>query len=243
MTKQSIIILSGAGLSAESGIKTFRDSDGLWENHDVNEVASLKGFQNNPSLVHSFYNERRRELKSVEPNEAHRALAKLETVSAIEILHVTQNIDNLCERAGSKNMIHMHGELLKCRCLMCGEILEGDEDTDTSIACPICNFTSEWGGIRPHIVWFGEIPLRMNEIEEALSSCDLFIAIGTSGKVYPAADFVRIAKKNGAKTILLNKEKTSNLKYFDEVITGNASELVPALVTKIVTNANDVRLV
>ncbi len=222
-----IVILSGAGLSAESGIETFRSDTGLWANHDVNKVASLKGFRNNPTLVHDFYNDRRAQLQNVEPNAAHFALAKLEKVDGLEVLHVTQNVDNLCERAGSKNLIHMHGELLKARCQMCGEVFDGDGETSVSESCPECGFTSKWGGLRPHIVWFGEMPFKMNEIEKAISNCDIFVAIGTSGKVYPAAGLVKIAKSYGAKTILINRDEPDNLLDFDQIIQGKASIEVP----------------
>ncbi len=222
-----IVVLSGAGLSAESGIQTFREKDGLWENYPVEEVASMEGFTSNPSLVHTFYNERRQQLQTVEPNAAHKALADLEQTPGIELFHVTQNIDDLCERAGCRNVVHMHGELLKCRCLMCGKVIAWNQDTDIETACPECGFISEWGGLRPHIVWFGEMPLRMNEIEAAITDCDLFAAIGTSGKVYPAAGFVSLAKGYGKKTVLLNKDAADNDNLFDEVITGNAGAVVP----------------
>ena len=222
-----IVVLSGAGLSAESGIETFRAKDGLWANHSVADVATVEGFTADPALVHKFYNERRRQLKEVEPNAAHYALAKLEKILGIDLFHVTQNIDDLCERAGAENLVHMHGELLKCRCLMCAEVIKWERDVSIHIPCPKCGFKSEWGGIRPHIVWFGEMPMRMNEIENALNNCDLFVAIGTSGKVYPAADFVNIAKSAKAKTLLLNKDPAENNHLFDDSIIGNATEIVP----------------
>lgn len=156
-----IIVLSGAGLSAESGIETFRAEDGLWANHSVEAVATIEGFNADPILVHKFYNERRRQLKEVEPNAAHYALSKLEKTPGIELFHVTQNIDDLCERAGVKKLVHMHGELLKCRCLMCDEVIEWESDVSIHTPCPECGFKSEWGGIRPHIVWFGEMPMQI----------------------------------------------------------------------------------
>ncbi|MDD5597932.1 MAG: NAD-dependent deacylase [Victivallaceae bacterium] len=222
-----IVVLSGAGLSAESGIETFRAKDGLWANHSVDAVATVEGFNADPALVHKFYNERRMQLKEVEPNAAHYALAKLEKTPGIDLFHVTQNIDDLCERAGAKELIHMHGELLKCRCIACAEVMDWRRDTNIHTTCPECGFKSEWGGIRPHIVWFGEMPMRMNEIEKALQSCDLFVAIGTSGKVYPAARFVQIAKDAKAKTLLLNKDPAENSYLFDNSIIGNATEIVP----------------
>jgi NAD-dependent deacetylase len=230
-----IVVLSGAGLSAESGIETFREKDGLWNNYPVNEVATLEGFTDNPALVHGFYNERRRKLQTVKPNAAHYALAELENSPGIELFHVTQNIDDLCERAGSKKVVHMHGELLKCRCLMCSEVVCRDRDTNTELKCQKCGFTSKWGGLRPHIVWFGEMPMHMDEIEAALKNCDLFAAIGTSGKVYPAAGFVQTAKEFGKKTVLLNKDAVDNNGYFDEVITGKASQIVPKWVKSLIT--------
>ena len=222
-----IVILSGAGLSAESGIETFRAKDGLWANHSVDDVATMAGFTANPTLVHNFYNARRRQLKTVKPNAAHYALAKLETMPDIELLHVTQNIDDLCERAGEQKLIHLHGELLKCRCLMCAEVIDWQRDASIDISCPKCGFNSEWGAIRPHVVWFGEMPLQMNTIETALKSCDLFVAIGTSGKVYPAANFVQLAQNGQAKTLSLNKDPAANNQLFDNSITGNATEIVP----------------
>jgi len=229
-----IVVLSGAGLSAESGIETFRDEDGLWENHSVSDVATLEGFTANPTLVHKFYNDRRNQLKEVEPNAAHYALAKLQNMPDIELIHVTQNIDDLCERAGEQNVIHMHGELLKCRCLMCSEVFDWDRDASIHIPCPKCGLKTEWGAIRPHVVWFGETPLYMKEIEKALQSCDLFVAIGTSGKVIPAARFVQIAKDANAKTLLLNKDPAENSHLFDDSIIGNAAEIVPQWVESLV---------
>ena len=178
-----IVILSGAGLSAESGIRTFRGVDGLWEGSSTSKVATLKGFQKNPDSVHRFYNERRKDVQKANPNATHFALAKLEHIPEIELFHVTQNIDDLCERAGCKYVHHMHGEVLKCRCLLCGDIFECIDDINTGVKCPSCNFTSEWGSLRPHIVWFGETPFGLPKIEKAIKSCDLFVAIGTSGKV------------------------------------------------------------
>jgi len=222
-----IVVLSGAGLSAESGIATFRDQDGLWENHSVDDVATLAGFTEDPALVYSFYNQRRRELQTVEPNAAHIALAKLEKERGADFLHVTQNIDDLCERAGANKVLHMHGELTKCRCLFCAEVVTWTCDADIDSVCPKCGFKSEWGAMRPHVVWFGEMPMRMKEIENALRCCDLFVAIGTSGKVYPAAGFVQIAKEANAKTLLLNKEPPLGENLFDKTIVGNATEIVP----------------
>jgi NAD-dependent protein deacetylase/lipoamidase len=230
-----IVVLSGAGLSAESGIETFREENGLWANHCVDDVATMEGFTANPVLVHNFYNERRQQLNTVKPNAAHKALARLENNPEIELYHVTQNIDDLCERAGSKSVIHMHGELLKCRCLQCNKVVSWHKATDIDMACPSCGFTSEWGSLRPHIVWFGEMPMFMNEIESAIRDCDLFVAIGTSGKVYPAAGFSETAKNFGAQTLLLNKDVVDNNNLFDDIIIGNATEIVPDWVNGIST--------
>lgn len=230
MIKMKLVILSGAGLSAESGIQTFRDADGLWNDHSVDEVATLVGFTENPEMVHAFYNQRRREAGKAKPNAAHLALASLDTLSGAEVLHVTQNIDDLCEQAGSCNVLHMHGELMKCRCLSCGEISACNYDLDVDDYCESCGFTSEWGALRPHIVWFNEVPMHLQIIEQALNQCDLFVAIGTSGNVYPAAGFAQRAQAAGAKTVLLNKEAPVNAAMFDEIILGNASEIVPGWV-------------
>ncbi|MCK5844822.1 MAG: NAD-dependent deacylase [Victivallales bacterium] len=223
----NIVVLSGAGLSAESGIETFRGNGGLWDGNSVDDVATLNGFTDAPAFVHEFYNMQRRRLKDVNPNAAHFALAELEKSPGVEFTHVTQNIDDLCERAGAENMIHMHGELLKCRCLRCSKIILWDGDTSIRTICPECGSKSEWGGLRPHIVWFGEVPLHMKEIDAALKKCDLFVAVGTSGKVHPAAGFVRTVKESGARTFLLNKDSADNDAIFDETILGAATEIVP----------------
>jgi len=181
-----IVILTGAGISAESGISTFRDAGGLWENHPIEEVATPEGFARNPALVHRFYNLRRLALKTVEPNAAHIALAKLETeltVKGGQLTLVTQNVDNLHERGGSKSVIHMHGELTSIRCTACGARQKYEGETSTEMPCPNCNTPA----LRPDIVWFGEMPFFMHGIEAALEGCDLFVSIGTSGAVYPAA--------------------------------------------------------
>ena len=220
----SVVVLTGAGISAESGIKTFRAADGLWENHSIEEVATPEGFNSNPELVYEFYNQRRRQVISAEiqPNLAHIALAKFEHMHEGLFLLVTQNIDNLHERAGSKNIRHMHGELLKMRCTQTDQIFEMQYDFDTETNCECCQ---QEGNLRPHVVWFGEMPLYMDEIHSALASCDLFIAIGTSGNVYPAAGFYQTAKSGGAQTVELNLEPTESA--FDKNIRGKATEIVP----------------
>lgn len=225
----SIVILTGAGISAESGIKTFRDANGLWENHRVEEVASPAGFSNNPDVVHQFYNQRRRQLLSqeVQANSAHIALAKLEAHFAGDFLLVTQNVDDLHERAGSKKLVHIHGEILKKRCNQCGTVSEALSDLTTTDVCSDCQYI---GSLRPHIVWFGEMPMEMQRIHSALRGCDLFVAIGTSGNVYPAAGFVEVAKHSGAKTHLLNLDESQNGTEFDTEDYGLATEIVPPFV-------------
>lgn len=222
-----IVILTGAGVSAESGIRTFRAADGLWEEHRVEDVASPEGYAADPALVQRFYNERRRHLIGGEanPNPAHHALARLEAEHAGEVLLVTQNIDDLHGRAGSKNLIHMHGELLKIHCDRCGTVRETRGDVSVDEPCHDCD-----GRMRPHIVWFGEMPLQVEDIYEALEQCDLFAAIGTSGNVYPAAGFVRVARSVGAHTVELNLAASEVNTDFAETRLGPAGEQVPAWV-------------
>lgn len=231
---KNIVILTGAGISAESGINTFRDQNGLWENHDVMDVASPSGFDRNPELVHKFYNQRRTQLMSedVVPNAAHRALAKLEKELDGEVTIITQNVDDLHEKAGSHDVIHMHGELTKMRCKETGKILTWKKDLTTLTKCPCC---FKAGNLRPHIVWFGEYPLFMGKIEEKLNSCDLFISIGTSGQVYPAAMFVDIVKANDVTAIEANLEETNISESFDYHLTGKASVVITELVETILT--------
>ena len=223
---QSIVVLTGAGISAESGIKTFRDIGGLWENYRVEEVASPEGFTADPVLVHRFYNLRRRNLLhgGIDPNPAHKALARLEQEFPGDFLLVTQNIDNLHERAGSSRMIHMHGEILKMRCSVSGQVFPIDHDLSVEDRCECCR---EPGRLRPHVVWFGEMPMAMDLIYAALDSCDLFISIGTSGNVYPAAGFVQVARAAGAYAVEINLEPSAVESDFHEHIYGPASEKVP----------------
>ncbi|GJM13989.1 MAG: NAD-dependent protein deacylase [Pseudohongiella sp.] len=230
----SIVVLTGAGISAESGIKTFRAADGLWENHPVEDVATPEGFERNPQLVYEFYNERRRQLKSdqVGPNAAHSYLAKFEHEFPGQFLLVTQNVDNLHERAGSENLLHMHGELLKMQCLNSRLVFDIDQDFGFDTDCRCCRSP---GNLRPHIVWFGEMPFHMNEINQALENCDLFVAIGTSGNVYPASGFYQTAKIRRAHTVELNLESTSS--GFDEHICGNATEIVPKYFEKLLATS------
>jgi len=230
---QSIVILTGAGVSAESGIRTFRASDGLWEDHHIEDVASPDGFVKDPDTVHYFYNQRRNQLlhKHIEPNQAHIALAEFEQRFSGEFTLITQNIDNLHERAGSNNLYHMHGELLKIRCKQSGAIYKCRGDTSPLSLCDCCNMP---GNLRPHVVWFGEVPLYMNEISRALSHCDLFIAIGTSGNVYPAAGFFETAQAAGAHTVELNLESSNNGSRFREQHYGLASEVVPDYLSRLI---------
>lgn len=224
---QSIVVLTGAGISAESGIKTFRAADGLWENHAIEDVATPEAFIRDPELVQRFYNQRRQQLlNGIEPNPAHCALAEFAQRHDGEFTLITQNIDNLHEKAGSANVIHMHGELLKSHCTRSGEVQSCFEDLSTNSTCPCCELP---GTLRPHIVWFGEMPLSMELIQQSLSRCDLFVAIGTSGNVYPAAGFFQLAKHAGADTLELNLETSVNESAFDYSLQGLASSLVPTI--------------
>lgn len=219
-----IVVLTGAGISAESGLKTFRDNNGLWENHRVEEVATPEAFARNPALVYRFYNLRRAALNEVEPNIAHRALADAEARLGEHFTLITQNVDNLHSRAGSQRLWHMHGELIRARCLQCNDSLLWHNNLDHRSECPGCGALS----LRPDIVWFGEMPKYMDEISRALTSCDLFVAIGTSGQVYPAAGFCEMARSVGARTVQLNLEPSANTHGFDECHYGPATEVVPA---------------
>jgi NAD-dependent deacetylase len=225
---QRIVVLTGSGISAESGLATFRDKDGIWTKYDYREVATPEGFAANPALVHEFYNDRRRNLKTVAPNAAHLALAELEERLAARggaLLIVTQNVDDLHERAGSKNLLHMHGELAKARCSLCAAVEGWTEDLSVETACPSCGAS---GGMRPDVVWFGETPMHMDEIAVALVEADLFVSIGTSGAVYPAAGFVAEARGLGIPCTELNLDPSENAFTFDERRYGRASEIVPA---------------
>lgn len=230
-----IVVLTGAGVSAESGIRTFRDCNGLWENHRVEDVASPEGFARDPDLVLDFYNQRRTQLLSdeVKENAAHLALAKLEKEHAGEILLVTQNVDDLHERAGSENLIHIHGQLLQKRCTRCKKVSEVRCDLSAKDVCESCGHT---GSLRPNIVWFGEMPFEMERIEGALQKCDLFISIGTSGAVYPAAGFVSVANSCGAETVILNLEESDNNYAFDRGEYGPATEIVPKFVDELLVS-------
>ena len=226
---KKIVVLTGAGISAESGIKTFRSADGLWENHPVEDVATPEGYQRNPELVLDFYNQRRRDLSQehIKPNAAHYALAELEANFNGDFLLVTQNIDNLHEKAGSKNIIHMHGELLKVRCPKSDKVIPWQGDLISTDMCRCCQPAAQ---LRPHIVWFGEMPQSLDIIYYHLAHADLFIAIGTSGNVYPAAGFVEEANSVGADSIEINLDASEVQSLFTQVLLGKATELVPQLV-------------
>ena len=226
-----VVVLTGAGISAESGIKTFRASDGVWENHRIEDVATPLAWIKNPKMVWEFYQGRRKQLLEVDFNVAHRALVELEKYLEDHFLLITQNVDDLHSRAGSERLIHMHGELRKLRCEGCENIviaMEKPNLTDKYVSCEKCSSNR----LRPHIVWFHEMPFKMNEIYDAVERCDVFIAIGTSGHVYPAAGLLAIAKDVGAHCIGINLEPPENVDLFDEFHQGLAGELVPELISK-----------
>ena len=233
---RSIVILTGAGISRESGLATFRDPDGIWARVRIEDVATPEAFRADPGRVQAFYNARRRALldPAVGPNPAHLALARLERDWPGDLLVVTQNIDDLHERAGSRHVLHMHGELLKARCTACGRIVPVAEDLTPDLVCAGCDGT---GTLRPHVVWFGEMPLHMRQIDQALARADLFVSIGTSGNVYPAAGFVTEAQAAGARTVELNLERSDVASQFDEQVHGRATEIVPAFVDEILAAA------
>jgi len=229
--KEKVVVLTGAGISAESGVPTFRGGDGLWEGHRVEDVATPEAFLRDRDLVQDFYNARRRFLRSgIEPNEGHRALAEFERKSEAGLTLVTQNIDNLHERGGSGQVWHMHGELLKARCLACEEVREVSGDLGRESECGNCGVAGE---LRPDVVWFGEMPYFMPEIERALSDCGLFLSIGTSGQVYPAAGFVELARGAGAETIEVNLDETGSSSRFHRTVRGKAGEVLPGLVEEL----------
>jgi NAD-dependent deacetylase len=233
-TSGNIVILTGAGISKESGIDTFRDKDGLWTKVNVEDVATPEGFARNPHMVHDFYNQRRRGLRShnIRANAAHMALARLEQRwKGGRVLLVTQNIDHLHEQAGSRALVHMHGEMFKARCEICAGVHAWHEDLGLETECPNCRST---GCMRPHVVWFGEMPFEMDRIYEALGRCQVFISIGTSGNVYPAAGFVQEATfRARAHTVELNLEPSDGANLFAEQHYGPATEVVPRYVDKL----------
>jgi NAD-dependent deacetylase len=232
----NIVILTGAGISAESGVPTFRADDGLWLGHRVEDVATPEAFARDPALVQDFYNRRRRQLTQVQPNAAHRAIAEIAARWSGRLTLVTQNVDDLHDRAHAETppaagfeLIHMHGELLKAVCTATGHVCDWTKDLDAFHDSPF----SPDGFLRPHIVWFGEMPLAMDRIERALSACDLFVSIGTSGAVYPAAGFVRQARMAGARTVEINLEPSLGASLFDEGVYGRATETVPAFLDSV----------
>ena len=231
---RNIVVLTGAGISAESGLNTFRAADGLWEDHRVEDVATPEAFVRDPALVHRFYDARRARLAEVEPNAAHLALARLDAEWPGELLIVTQNVDDLHERAGTKRLLHMHGELMSGWCLSCDERFGWEGDMGEGASCPVC---ASAGAVRPNIVWFGEMPYEMDRIEQALMGADLFVSIGTSGAVYPAAGFVQTARYRGANTLEINLEPSQGSIFFDERRFGPAGVEVPAWVEELLQSA------
>jgi len=227
-----IVILTGAGISQESGLPTFREAGGIWASVRLEDVATPEAFARNPARVQEFYNLRRRQLQdpAVRPNAAHEALARLEALRPGDIMIVTQNIDDLHERAGSRAIVHMHGELLKARCTACGRTTEWYDDITSNDACPSCAIE---GRLRPHVVWFHEMPLGLDAIYQGLAECKTFVAIGTSGQVEPAAGFVAAARRAGAHTVELNLEPAAAGGLFAECIHGPATHIVPQYVDRL----------
>ena len=229
----NIVILTGAGISAESGLATFRGPEGLWEGHRVEDVATPEAFARDPVLVHRFYDARRENLARVEPNDAHRALARLDAEWPGGLLIVTQNVDDLHERAGAQRLLHMHGELKSGWCRACDARMAWEGEMGGHAMCPECGAS---GAVRPDIVWFGEMPYEMERIDRALMDADLFVSVGTSGNVYPAAGFVQTAKYVGARTLEMNLEPSLGSHLFDESRTGKAGELVPSWVEEVLND-------
>ena len=230
----NIVILTGAGISAESGIATFRASDGLWEDHRVEDIATPEGFARDAALVQRFYDARRSRLAEVASNPAHAALARLDAEWPGDLLIVTQNVDDLHERAGAKRLLHMHGELNSAWCLACDGRVRWEKELGTGPDCPRCGTA---GRMRPDIVWFGEMPYEMERIDRALMNADLFVSIGTSGAVYPAAGFVQTARYCGARTLEINLEPSQGSSFFHETRMGRAGDLVPVLVEELLSGS------
>lgn len=228
---QKIVILTGAGISAESGMGTFRDEGGLWSQHRIEDVATPEGFARNPQLVQDFYNARRQQAAGAVPNAAHEALARLQRDLDGEVVIVTQNVDSLHEKGGAEGVIHMHGRLAGALCSDCGHRWEAPAEMRVDEPCPHC----KGPGGRPDVVWFGEIPYFMDEIADHLAQADLFVAIGTSGEVYPAAGFVQEARRYGAKTLELNLEPSSVVSSFAETRFGPATQIVPDWVDELLS--------
>jgi NAD-dependent deacetylase len=235
MQYKTIVILTGAGISADSGLDTFRDEGGVWSRYAIEDVATPEAFARNPALVHDFYNMRRETALKARPNGAHAALARLEADYPGTVWVITQNVDNLHEQAGSRNLIHMHGELARLRCTGCGTVHDWLEAASQETVCPACACV---GKMRPHIVWFGEIPMDLDRIERLLMACDLFVSIGTSGNVYPAAGFVDMVRGLGrARRVELNLEPSLGQSLFDEGIYGRAGDIVPEFVNRLMADA------
>lgn len=233
-TYHNIVILTGAGISAESGLATFRSANGLWNNHRVEDVATIEGFERNPQLVHEFYNELKTEINQAKPNAAHLAITRLQSeYPQAEISIITQNVDTLHEKAGNINIHHIHGQINQAVCLNCGQVMETWGDVETETTCPNCQVS---GMMKPNIVFFGENLLAMDKVEQLLSRCDLFLSVGTSGVVYPAAAFVQIVKQHGAETWEFTLEPTSNNYYFDHHIYGPAGQTIPPFVDSLIKN-------
>ncbi|MDB5366758.1 MAG: NAD-dependent deacetylase [Rhodospirillales bacterium] len=230
--RKRIIVLTGAGVSQESGLATFRDAGGIWARYRIEDVATPDAYARDPARVLDFYTQRRAQLRdpAIDANDAHRALARLAGSDRHELLLVTQNVDDLHERGGSAGVLHMHGELFKTRCLACDRLVDDRADLTVARACDGCGAA---GRLRPHVVWFGEMPLELDRIYSELMDCDLFVSIGTSGHVYPAADFVRAARSAGARTLELNLEPSEGATSFHDARYGPASILVPAWVDEI----------
>ncbi|WP_339693173.1 NAD-dependent deacylase [Celeribacter baekdonensis] len=224
-----IFILSGAGLSAESGLRTFRAADGLWEDHRVEDVATFEAFERDAELVQRFYNMRRAQATEAHPNTAHVALAKLQANYDGPVTLVTQNVDDLLERGGAHEVIHMHGSVMGALCATCGHRWPAPMEMRVSDPCPSCGMAHT----RPDIVWFGEIPYHMDAIQNALENSDLFVSIGTSGMVYPAAGFSQMARQLGLRTLELNLESSGAM--FDAVIEGPATQVVPDWVSRVLS--------
>lgn len=236
MPQDPIVILTGAGISKESGLDTFRCAGGIWAQVRLEDVATPEAFARDPVMVHKFYNDRRRQLQEpgIHPNPAHEALARLERDWGGEVLIVTQNIDDLHERGGARNVLHMHGELNKIRCGSCASVMDWTHDLSVQDVCPSC---TRAGTLRPHVVWFGEMPLEMERIMDALDQCGLFVSIGTSGNVYPAAGFVQQVMAGGhAHTVELNLEPSQGASLFDETLYGPATEIVPRFVEHLLSD-------
>lgn len=228
-----IVILTGAGISAESGLSTFRAANGLWNNHRVEDVATIEAFERHPAYVHEFYNDLKKQVLAAKPNAAHLAITKLQKEYPAEISVVTQNVDLLHEKAGNQNVYHIHGQINQAVCLNCGQIADASGDIDTETVCPHCGIA---GMMKPNIVFFGENLLYMNKVDDLLRQCDLFLSIGTSGVVFPAAAFVQTAKYHGATTYEFNMEQTSNNFYFDQHIMGPAGNTLPAFVDEMLNS-------